>query len=423
MNKEKIRHEKNMSLLRCAASRRSFILPSLCKKHKFPGSFYPPHSILNKKFLFFLFLLCLAAVLSLGFHHYTAPQFFSGAAEVLYEDTDETYQLILNNSLDRYQPIKEVHHTAGDQESYRFPVRMYANHLVTGEDASEEFLSKVESVNVQAESSSEGTFPIQCTVPEKGIEAGYSGVTLVSFINFSRESPSPSQIIWTFSMKNGDTIQLSMDMTITPTPIYNFDSANADLSDSAALQALIDQLAEQTSKQDIVNITLPAVTYTEPVILHDRAFNLTGTEEQGKRTTFADGIQIRAQNGSRDWISYFTDIDFIGSGSGMGVSSANRLWLTGCRFLNWDTAVLAYGEAWVNVIGCEFDGNRTGLHYNTRDTSPSDSHFTDNQFKENETAVLLESVSVELEMNFSGCQFEHNGTDIDNRCGQPLKLS
>ena len=112
--------------------------------------FPPPHSILNKKFLFFLFLLCLAAVLSLGFHHYTAPQFFSGAAEVLYEDTDETYQLILNNSLDRYQPIKEVDHTAGDQESYRFPVRMYANHLVTGEDASEEFLSKVESVNVQA---------------------------------------------------------------------------------------------------------------------------------------------------------------------------------------------------------------------------------------------------------------------------------
>ena len=84
-------------------------------------------------------------------------------------------------------------------------------------------------------------------------------------------------------------------------------------------------MAGETEKKDVVNIQLPAITYTEPVILRGRAFNLTGTQSGGQRTTFTAGIQIAPTDGARDLISYFDNIDFIGEGTGVGISCANRL--------------------------------------------------------------------------------------------------
>ena len=53
----------------------------------------------------------------------------------------------------------------------------------------------------------------------------------------------------------------------------------------------------------------------------------------------------------------------------------------------------------------------------------SDTRFTGNTFRGNTTAVLLEKVSADLLMDFSDCLFERNGTDIDNRCDQPVSIS
>ena len=55
-----------------------------------------------------------------------------------------TYQLLSNVSSDRYYPMTEIHQDAGDQESYRFPLRLYVNHRDTGADAGGMFLQKVE---------------------------------------------------------------------------------------------------------------------------------------------------------------------------------------------------------------------------------------------------------------------------------------
>lgn len=67
--------------------------------------------------------------------------------------------------------------------------------------------------------------------------------------------------------------------------------------------------------------------------------------------------------------------------------------------------------------------NGTGLYYNSTGDSYSDTRFTGNQFRENNTAVLLENVPTIAEMDFSDCVFENNGIDIDNRCGQALGIS
>lgn len=361
-------------------------------------------------------------LLAAGAYTLFSPKTYDGLGEVIYTDSDDTYQVLIGWD-SRYEPTTEVRQDAADEDRYRFPVRIYVNQQATGEDMAEAFLQKVESAQVRAESESESTFPIQCTAPTSGPESGYPGTALVSFVDYNRESPSQSQIIWTFSMKNGDTILLRLNLTVYATPIYNYSSENADLSSSHSLQALIDQAASETNKTDVVNIQLPAITYTEPVILRGRAFNLTGTESGGQRTTFTAGIQIAAFDGVRDLISYFDNIDFIGDGTGVGIACANRLWTTNCRFQGWKTALLSYGKAWVNTMDCQFENNEIGLHYNTDTPSPSDSRFTGNTFSGNATAILFEHVGIDMTLDLSECFFEDNEIDIDNPCGQPLDTS
>ncbi len=174
----------------------------------------------------------------------------------------------------------------------------------------------------------------------------------------------------------------------------------------------------------MVNIQLPAITYTEPVILRGRAFNLTGTQSGGQRTTFTAGIQIAPTDGARDLISYFDNIDFIGEGTGVGIPVPTACGPPTAGLKAGKPPFFSYGDAWVNAMGCQFENNETGLHYNTNEPSPSDYSFTGNHFKGNTTAILLERVGIDLTLDLGGCIFlRDNETDIDNRCGQPLDLS
>ena len=124
-------------------------------------------------------------------------------------------------------------------------------------------------------------------------------------------------------------------------------------------------------------------------------------------------------------ISYITGIDFAGDGTGVAVSSAGRVWTRECSFVNWKTALLAYGETWINATDCVFEDNEVGIHFNSSSVKAvSDTRFTGNTFTGNDTAVLLEAVPMgDGELNFSQCVFENNGTDLENLCGQAVNLS
>lgn len=118
------------------------------------------------------------------------------------------------------------------------------------------------------------------------------------------------------------------------------------------LQDLVDRLSEEIPLPDIVNLHLPPVTYEGGLFIQSRPFNLYGsTDQQGHRTTFTDTVAIHAQN---EPITYFYDLDFVGNGENIGLSSPSRLWAENCTFSNWKTGVMGYGSAWVNVIGCRF---------------------------------------------------------------------
>ena len=380
----------------------------------------PPYPIPARLFRL-LGLICLAAVLAVGLWLGFSPKTYEGTGTVTYTTADGSYQLVSNVSTDRYNPMSQIPQIAGDQESYRFPLRLYINYRDTGADASGMFLQKVSSCELAIEQPETSLRPVTASQPVPADE--FPGVAMVSYIDYSRDSVSPIELVWNLRMANEDTVRIRSTLTVTPTQTYYYNSENADLSDSQALQALIDQLARETRPEDVVKIQLPAVTYTEPLILSGRSFNLTGSRSGGQRTCFTAGIQMRAQKGNQNWISFFDGIDFTGDGSGVGLSTADRARTKNCRFSGWKTAILAYGDTWVNTIDCTFEDNETGLHYNAGGGFGSDTRFTGNTFRNNATAVLLEKVSADLVMDFDGCLFEGNGTDIDNRCDQPVSIS
>ena len=374
----------------------------------------PPYPVPARLFRL-LGLICLAAVLAVGLWLGFSPKTYEGTGTVTYTTADGSYQLVSNVSTDRYNPMSQIPQIAGDQESYRFPLRLYINYRDTGADASGMFLQKVSSCELAIEQPETSLRPVTASQPVPADE--FPGVAMVSYIDYSRDSVSPIELVWNLRMANEDTVRIRSTLTVTPTQTYYYNSENADLSDSQALQALIDQLARETRPEDVVKIQLPAVTYTEPLILSGRSFNLTGSRSGGQRTCFTAG------KGNQNWISFFDGIDFTGDGSGVGLSTADRARTKNCRFSGWKTAILAYGDTWVNTIDCTFQDNETGLHYNAGGGFGSDTRFTGNTFRNNTTAVLLERVSTNLMMDFSGCLFESNRTDIDNRCGQPVSIS
>ena len=116
-------------------------------------------------------------------------------------------------------------------------------------------------------------------------------------------------------------------------------------------------------------------------------------------------------------------MDFVGNGTDIGISVPAKCWAVDCSFTGYKTAVLAYGEAWVNVTGCTFTDNQVGFHFNSTGQSASHDLYEDNRFLNNGTAVLLENVPTEMTIYFDGSVFSGNGTDIDNRCSHSVDTS
>ena len=365
-----------------------------------------------------LALLAVLAAAALALFLLTRPRTLDGQGEVVYTDGG-AYQLVLGWPDDRYAPIYERWNDAAVGEPYRYPVCLFVNHADSGADAGGIFLQKVESVTAELlPADPEGAGTASCTQPAP--DAYSPGAALISYVDFTARDAFSTQMVWTLTMKNGDTIRLRQDLHVTPIPVYNYYPEDAPMDTLADLQALVDELAETVEPSAKVNLFLPPVTYQGSLVMEERPVNLYGSEENGRRTTFTGTLRV-ASRGS--WITYLQGIDFAGDGGGVGVSASARLWVEDCAFTGWKTGVLGYGDAWVNVMGCTFTDNQVGFHFNSEGMAASDSRYVDNQFRDNGTAVRLERVPTDLTLDFSGSVFSGNGTDIDNACGHPIDIT
>lgn len=376
----------------------------------------PPRPLFGKALRVGIVLLVLIGIV-FGGSLYGRPRTFDGAGEVIYSDEDGKYQLLLSYVDSRYYPLPEREDAAELDVNYTVPSCLFVNLKDSGADATQGFLQKVEHVTAAFIQPSDSPSPMTCSDPAHADSVPEAA--LVSYVHFTGRSGT-AQLVWTIEMKNGDVIRLRQTYNTKPIRTYNYYPEDMAMNTMEELQALIGELEQTVEKQDVVNIYLPPVTYEGSLALEERSFNFYGSTEDGKRTTFTDTIRITAKNA---WIFYFNDIDFVGSGDGVGISCSSRAHLINCTVTGWKTGVLAYGYAWVNVTECRVENNGVGFHYNSNGDSVSHSLYLDNEFTDNGTAVLLENVPTDVTLDFGGCLFSGNGKDIDNLCNQPIKIS
>ncbi len=285
---------------------------------------------------------------------------------------------------------------------------------------------------------------------------------MVSFLDFTGSSGEP-HIFWTIRMKNGDLIRVRQDLHITPKITHVYHWEEEPMSTIEELQALVDRINEEIPVDELVKLYLPAVTYEGALNLTGHSLEFYGCTDGTGRTVFngtlhasespdlnyisyfydldfvGTGDEVGLSLGRDGWaigctftgyktgvpsespdlnyISYFYDLDFVGTGDEVGLSLGRDGWAIGCTFTGYKTGVLAYGEGWVNLTECTFTDNQVGFHFNSTGRSASSVRYFDNIFTGNDTALLLENIPTDLTICFDGTRFEDNGTDIDNRCG------
>ena len=377
---------------------------------------------LLKKLL--LGLLALSVVIAAGaglwwFNRPYEPQEYDGVGEVYYESGDKTYQLLVAWPNDRTAPAADIYQQGAPDEQYRWPSRWYVNDALTGADAWGEFEALVEQVTVEVVQDENAADEL--TAGEPSHQEDYSpDAAMVSSLDFTGNSGEP-QVVWTVQMKNGDVIRVRQNLHITPVITHEYHWQDYPMSTAEAVQSLLDQIAAEVPPTDQVLLYLTPGTYEGDLVFH-RSYDLYGsTDEDGARTVWKGSISM--EDGHYGWINYFYDMDFVGDGTDIGINTPVKAWPVGCTFTGYQTGVLAYGQAWVNVTECTFTGNEVGFHFNSTGQSASDTRYFDNTFTGNGTGILLESVPTDITMVFDGSTFSDNGTDLDNPCGHPIDTS
>ena len=369
--------------------------------------------------------LILAAALGVGIYLAVRPQpapqprEYDELGQVFYTAEDgQEYQVLVAWPNNRCEPAPDIYQYGRENENTRWPSRLYVNHKATGKDAWTDFSPLVDRTEVEVIQPEDALDPLTATEPEHN---DYSpDAALVSYLDFTGRSRDP-QVVWKLTMKNGDVLRVRQNIHVTAIYTLEYHYTDYPMDTLAELQALLDRLETETSRQDEVKIYLPPVTYTGQLDLKGRSYEFHGCTDGTGRTVFQGNIQVTTEQAY--WFNYFYDMDFVGRSDQVGLSAGSTSWATDCTFTGYKTGVLAYGDAWVNLTGCTFTGNTVGFHFNSTGQSASDDSFHDNTFTGNGTGVLLENVPTDMTIYFDGSVFSGNGTDLDNRCDHPVDLS
>ena len=178
------------------------------------------------------------------------------------------------------------------------------------------------------------------------------------------------------------------------------------------LQALVDQIQAEVPLPTVVRIHLPPVTYEGGLTIDRRGINLSGsTDGQGRRTTFLGPVVLAPEE---DPLCDIEHIDFVGNGTGTGLTVAAQYRVLDCSFTGWEIGLLVGGEAWANLKDCLFTDNDIGFRFDSGGTYCNYTDFTNNTFRNNTVAVDLLRVPGLRTIDFKFCLFDSNVATILN---------
>ena len=359
-------------------------------------------------------ILLVLVVLACALSH--RPKTYEGGASVTYADKDGAYELLasfVSSDLANHVPEEKRTISLSADESSCLPALLGV--FQDGELADpESFFAKVESCTLEAFPNENGALEIS----EPVYDTVFSPAARECDVIFTGASGT-NELAWTLQMKNGDTIRLRQTFEVIPLVHQAFTPEDAPLNTMEDLRALLERINTEVPADTIVDIYLPAVTFTGNLTMASRAVNLYGCNDGSGRTVFAGSLSVRTDSPS---LVTLCDLDFVGNG-GTGLSSTASAQIFGCSFSGWDIGAAVQDGGMIGVENCIFRNNGIGFRYDTANYSFFKTGFPDCTFEGNGTGLQFARLPGTMALDFAFTVFSGNEIDIDNPIGYPADLS
>ena len=359
-------------------------------------------------------ILLVLVVLACALSH--RPKTYEGGASVTYADKDGAYELLasfVSSDLANHVPEEKRTISLSADESSCLPALLGV--FQDGELADpESFFAKVESCTLEAFPNENGALEIS----EPVYDTVFSPAARECDVIFTGASGT-NELAWTLQMKNGDTIRLRQTFEVIPLVHQAFTPEDAPLNTMEDVRALLERINTEVPADTIVDIYLPAVTYTGNLTMASRAVNLYGCNDGSGRTVFAGSLSVRTDSPS---LVTLCDLDFVGNG-GTGLSSTASAQIFGCSFSGWDIGAAVQDGGMIGVENCIFRNNGIGFRYDNANYSFFKTRFPDCTFEGNGTGLQFARLPGTMALDFAFTVFSGNEIDIDNPIGYPADLS
>lgn len=342
------------------------------------------------------------------------PRIYDGDAELSYQG----YHLVLTPSVGPDQPKSpnfQFTQTIPPRVSFGVPDQLYAYRSNDMENAREAFLELVDSVQMTA-APRDGAQQLETSDPTETQD--FPEAALMGDL-FYRSDCGINDITWTLRMKNGDVLRLHQVFEVIEQQIISIYPEDAPMDTIEELQALVDRLAVETDEDTMVDIYLPAVTYTGGLRLDKRAFSFYGATEGTGRTVFTGPSRVSVSN--PEYVEFW-NITFAGSG-GTGLHATDGVAVWFCTFTGWDVGVLSTEWSWASVHGTTFLDNDVGFQFNSHSSRLVSTEYDQCQFRNNRIGFYAKAVPGEYVLTFPDTVFSGNETDILNEAEYSMDTS
>lgn len=377
----------------------------------------PPRRWRKKVLIGFIIFLVLAAVWLISSFLYR-PKTYEGGSEIIYTDSDGTYHVLLSFSatdgvIKTAQP--EVSSELAQGMESAFPSQLYVYKEGTDELVWSEFLEKMDSCTVET-SPFDGAARMTCSQPVHNESFPYAA--LASDIVYTADCGT-NEILWTLKMKNGDAIRLQQSIHVTRRDAVSYFPEETPMDTTEDLQKLLAVIEEEIDSDTVVYLYLPPVTYEGEISLGNHTFCIYGGSDGSNQTTFTGTLTMEALSYH---LTEIFGVCFDGNGK-TGINAYSCVILHDCLIRGWDIGAVAQNGAWVGATNCIFEDNAVGLEFNTSHSSSSAPSYPDNTFTGNGTGILINNLPGTEVLNFGGCTFSRNKTDIQNTAEHPIDIS